>query len=235
MGNPLNLIGDRFNRLLVVGITNKRDKCGRIFWKCLCDCGNKVNVVSSQLKNSHSQSCGCLNRELVSKNSFKDLTGMEFGYLKVLEFSGNNASGKSTFLCKCTCGNIKKISSNALTTGATVSCGCYHSKVMSENRGEKSYRWRGGWSAKDYPPEWNSSLKEFIRNRDDRKCQYPECNYDDTKEKQRLSVHHIDGNKKNCSETNLISLCNRHHLIVEGKNPKLWVDRFYMYTESFCV
>jgi len=72
----------------------------------------------------------------------------------------------------------------------------------------------------------------LIRNRDNRKCQYPNCNYTDIGEKRRLDVHHIDGNKKNCKEWNLISLCNKHHAMVEDKS-KQWLTYFYEIIESY--
>lgn len=48
-----------------------------------------------------------------------DLAGKRFGRLVAISYSG-----KGRWLCNCDCGNSKEIRSNALTTGATVSCGC---------------------------------------------------------------------------------------------------------------
>ena len=45
------------------------------YWVCQCDCGNIVSVLSTNLKKGHTKSCGCLNKELVSKRSLIDLTG----------------------------------------------------------------------------------------------------------------------------------------------------------------
>lgn len=233
MGHTIDLVGRKFNRLLVVSKTSKRDSCGNVLWSCVCDCGNHIDIRTSSLNNSHAGSCGCLSKETNGKRVFKDLTGCEFGLVKVIGFYAYNKNGKSVWLCKCSCGNIKPILGNALTVGATSSCGCL--RVSRLARGERHYRWRGGYSDKDYPKEWNRNLKEFIRNRDDRKCQYPNCTYDDTKENKKLSVHHIDGNKDNCSYMNLVSLCNKHHLMVEGNEPRMWESWFYMYTESFCL
>jgi hypothetical protein len=60
-----------------------------------------------------------------------------------------------------------------------------------------------------YPIEFNDKLKESIRKRDNYKCQ----NCDMTEEEhlivrgQILHVHHIDYDKQNCDEINLITLC----------------------------
>lgn len=233
MGHTVDLVGKKFGRLSVLAKTDMRDICGNVLWKCRCECGSIIDVRTANLKNGHCQSCGCLNKEINRRKTFKDLTGTRIGFLVVLGFAGNNKYGKSTWWCKCDCGRIKITSSSSLMSGITVSCGCYHRKRVSENRGEKNYRWKGGYSVGDYSREWTKYLKEFIRNRDNRRCQYPNCDYDDTKEKQKLSVHHIDGNKRNCAEYNLISLCNSHHQIVENNEPRSWENWFYVYTESF--
>ncbi len=58
----IDLTGKRFERLVVI----KRDMTKRTTsWLCKCDCGNKVIVGSSDLKRSHTKSCGCLRRELL--------------------------------------------------------------------------------------------------------------------------------------------------------------------------
>jgi len=58
----LNLVGKKFSRLLV--LEDVGNKNGRSCWKCLCDCGNKVVVQAGHLRNGHTKSCGCYNREI---------------------------------------------------------------------------------------------------------------------------------------------------------------------------
>lgn len=70
--------------------------------------------------------------------------------------------------------------------------------------GENSPLWKGGLSFDPYCPKFNESLKEIIRERDNRTCQL--CN---TKENgKKLCVHHIHYDKENCAP-DLISLCTR--------------------------
>jgi len=83
-------------------------------------------------------------------------------------------------------------------------------KKMSESQkgkigmaGEDNPNWRGGVSFLPYPIIWDNKLRNEIKTRDDFKCQNPEC-YCNAK---RLNVHHIDYDKQNCSEFNLITLC----------------------------
>lgn len=59
MGKKLDILGERFNRLLVIGETEER-RSGAVVWRCLCDCGNETLVPSSSLVKLKTQSCGCL-------------------------------------------------------------------------------------------------------------------------------------------------------------------------------
>ena len=61
-------IGDIFGRLEVISKTDKRTKCGAVYWNCRCSCGSGIikTVTSASLRNGHTKSCGCLKRELDS-------------------------------------------------------------------------------------------------------------------------------------------------------------------------
>lgn len=62
----INLIGQRFGRLVV--LSQSRQMYGdRTAWECLCDCGEKTVVCGSSLKRGFTKSCGCLQKELLSK------------------------------------------------------------------------------------------------------------------------------------------------------------------------
>lgn len=64
----IEMINKRFNRLLVLKDSGKRrSKRGGIIWSCLCDCGKEVEVRGDHLRGNYIKSCGCLNREIVSK------------------------------------------------------------------------------------------------------------------------------------------------------------------------
>lgn len=57
-------VGQKFGRLLVVRDSGERDRLqGTVFWECLCDCGNTVNVRGTSLGNGNTRSCGCLTKE----------------------------------------------------------------------------------------------------------------------------------------------------------------------------
>ena len=91
-------------------------------------------------------------------------------------------------------------------------------KKMSEKRrddvGEKSHNWKGGLSLEPYPIIFNNRLKEHIRNKYNRTCFL--CYKSETEMKEKLHIHHIDYNKKNNSEDNLVALCTSCHLKTNG-------------------
>jgi len=75
----------------------------------------------------------------------------------------------------------------------------------------------------DYPKEWTEELRESIRERDDRKCQL--CGLSEDKCINtygiRHHVHYKNGNKEDCSEGNLVSLCPSCHMKVHKKSDNL--------------
>lgn len=58
------------------------------------------------------------------KNLKKDLIGLKFGKLTVIEESGRTKKQCVIWNCKCECGNFKKIIGHNLTGKKTKSCGC---------------------------------------------------------------------------------------------------------------
>ena len=54
-----------------------------------------------------------------------DLKGLKFGRLDVISEAGRDAAGNMAWLCRCSCGNEKVMSSNNIRSGASMSCGCF--------------------------------------------------------------------------------------------------------------
>lgn len=79
-----------------------------------------------------------------------------------------------------------------------VCLGVWHSKTFV---GENHPNWAGGVSKYPYPFRWNDNLKSKIKERDGNICK--KCGYNET-----LTIHHIDYEKENLDERNLITLCN---------------------------
>jgi len=74
---------------------------------------------------------------------------------------------------------------------------------------EKNISWNNGSSFGKYGVKFNKKLKLRIRKRDSFTCQ--ECNQTEKQLGYKLSVHHIDYDKKNNNPDNLISLCKSCH------------------------
>ena len=74
MGTPkINMVGRQYGSLKVIryaGVKNRR----RTMWECECVCGKIVEVDGTHLRNGHTKSCGCLNRERIGELNKK--TGM---------------------------------------------------------------------------------------------------------------------------------------------------------------
>lgn len=59
--NVKNLIGKKFGKLEVVGLSDKAGN-GKTYWDCLCECGGFKAVRSDSLQDGSIKSCGCLKK-----------------------------------------------------------------------------------------------------------------------------------------------------------------------------
>lgn len=93
--------------------------------------------------------------------------------------------------------------------------------------GSNNPAWQGGKSFEPYGREFNDELKEEIRNRDKRVCQF--CGRSEFEVfkayRDKLNVHHIDYEKTNNNPTNLISLCRGCHSKT-GSDREFWQKYF---------
>ena len=107
-------------------------------------------------------------------------------------------------------------------------------KQSESRKGSKHWNWQDGKSFEPYSREWTRKKKEEIRQRDNHTCQIPECKKKWKKGKEKFCVHHIDYNKKNCKEKNLITLCRNCHLMT-NINRKFWIKYFKNIIKQFYV
>ncbi len=61
----------KYGRWEVLKVLEERAKNGKIKILCKCECGTIRDVIFDNVKRGKSRSCGCLERELTSKRSFK--------------------------------------------------------------------------------------------------------------------------------------------------------------------
>lgn len=116
-----NIIGQRFNRLVVIKDDGTRSAKGEIKWLCRCDCGKFYHALRHRLKRGLTKSCGCLNDEK-KRERFKDLTGTETEHFKIISRS-YSANQRVYWKCVCQhCGTELILSNNDIRN--YTSCGC---------------------------------------------------------------------------------------------------------------
>ncbi len=62
----IDMLGQRFGRLTIIEKA-ENSKTGHTRWLCQCDCGNKIIVLTTNLRRGCTQSCGCYRMECQSK------------------------------------------------------------------------------------------------------------------------------------------------------------------------
>lgn len=206
----IDLTGQRFGKLVVVGECEERSNRGLVMWSCLCDCGKQIQVVGGALKSGNTKSCGRITIKV-------DLTGQRFGKLVVLGDSGERGSGgRVMWDCICDCGEKSKVRGDGLKSGRSTSCGCfklerlasmigknspnYNPNLTDEERLKNRYRMSDG----DF-----RSWANLIKDRDKYTCQI--CNQHGGK----LKAHHLNGwnafPEQRFDLDNGVTLCNDCH------------------------
>lgn len=82
MGIIVHLEGKQFGRLAVIR-RDGTDSTGNITWFCRCSCGTIRSVRGRSLTAGTTKSCGCLQKEIVSRANFKHGHG---GYMRSREY-----------------------------------------------------------------------------------------------------------------------------------------------------
>jgi hypothetical protein len=101
----------------------------KVKWKCLCDCGNTVFILTGNLNNGQ-KSCGCISKP--------NLINQKFSRLTVLQFAKKETKNRGQhYLCRCECGREIIVRSDALTSGHTKSCGCIRKTTTKKTAEEK--------------------------------------------------------------------------------------------------
>lgn len=180
-----------------------------------------------------------------------DLTGKRFGRLEVIGMDDKDTR-KTYWVCKCDCGNIKSIRSDALIEGKTISCGCrkkeqdrinLEANHKHKQSGTRLYNIWLGMKGRCYNPnnarymswggrgievceEWKNSFENFY--------EWALANgYDDN-----LSIDRIDndGNYEpsNCRWATIAEQCNNRRSNINvrigntTKSLKEWCDIFQL-------
>jgi hypothetical protein len=224
MSRRKNLKNIKFGKLLVLSMEISGGKGVHTRWNCICDCGSLCVKQSNHLISGDSKSCGCTNT--------KNIEGMKFGLLTAIEDIGIRSSNRQRmWRCLCECGKYSVVRGDSLRNGHIRSCGCIKKQrsvetriKLSKYRGEKCSAWKGGLATKPYAPGFNKLKKDYIRDIDNHIC--CECGKKESDMNIKLHVHHIDYDKNNHEQGNLISLCQSCHSKTNF-NRECWTKRYY--------
>lgn len=131
--DPDDIVGKQFGNLLVGSYLGKHGKDHT--YMCTCSCGSQKTVSRSNLISGNTTGCGCRKNNYLA---YEELVGKEFGNLTVLEYAGqldspNEGHKRSTYRCKCKCGNEVFVTRVNLLSGKQTSCGNCQS-IIDEGR-----------------------------------------------------------------------------------------------------
>lgn len=129
MPKKIDLTGQKFGKLTVLKEAPRENTKQPIKWICECECGNQVQVRTTDLRNGHSSSCGkCRQRKI-------NMLGQRFGKLVVIKELPSNSKGNAMWECQCDCGNVITTEGIRLRNGQTTSCGCTRiNKLILQNQ-----------------------------------------------------------------------------------------------------
>lgn len=121
------------------------------------------------------------------------------------------------------CNKLFRVPHYVVDKGIGKYCSNKCNYISKNSSGKNHPNWLGGLSFEPYGIEFNNKLKQQIRDRDKHTCQ--ECGFNEEKLDRKLSIHHIDYNKKNNNQNNLISLCRSCHMQTNFKRED-WTNYF---------
>ena len=199
----------------------------RISKICGCDYTNiRVWLTKFNLKKGQEIKCINCGKKRTYTPDYVRRGGGKFCGLKCQLNYLHKKNDKGRFIICMICGKKEKVCPNRIHDGRR----CCSIECESKRRiGEKNPAWNGGTSREPYGLEFGPLLREEIRKRDNYTCQIPECGL--VQNGRKFSVHHIDYDKKNNGNLNLITLCLPCHMKT-NYNREYWQNYFQNLQEA---
>ena len=217
-------IGKKFNKLEILHEVPTTEKCRR-YVRCRCECGSEKTVRYDGIKSGRVKSCGCLlshknenhisaisvSRKKTEIRKAEEYIGRKFNKLTIISIDHSKSKSR-WFNVRCDCGNTLSVSLTRMKLGHTKSCGCARRwfkeiEFVSEIDGE---RLSISGSKQEYYRILGTKEKEPLHIHEAKKMfrmsvkEWPSAG----------CVHHLDGDKRNNSPSNLYVFPNNrdHHL-----------------------
>lgn len=149
-------------------------------------CGKAFQAYESKVKLGYAKYCGnaC---KYIDKPKARDLTGLQFGHLKVVAPDFKMGVCGTRWLVRCRCGKEKSIRSGNLLSGEVKSCGCYKDEIFAlrsrthgksrtveyvtwqgmikrcGNKRDPGYKWYGARGI-SVCARWRNSFENFLKD-----------------------------------------------------------------------
>ncbi len=158
MPKRIDISNQTFGRLRVIG-PSQIFAHGRRAWRCVCECGNIRDLLSTALTSGNTKSCGCFKSESVSERRLIDLSGKQFGGWTA-QCRAENFGRRTMWWCLCVCGARRDVDAASLTSGKSASCGCISREATSKRSRTHGMRHTREWSI------WNKMIQRCTNEKD---------------------------------------------------------------------
>jgi len=218
----LEMLGEQEHRLGLDIRQTMNYKDGRTLKPYYCKCGNNIELNNALYGTGLCVNCGKLGRKLSdeTKNKIRQsLKGRKRPKISEQMIGQNNHQfrNRTNF-----CNNCHKELDNR---NAKHCRNCYIG--LGLNKGEKAPNYINGASKRKYAFGFTHKIKKQIRKRDNYECQncYMTEDIHLMKYGSVLEIHHIDYNKNNHDEKNLITSCKQCN-VKANYNRAYWTEYF---------
>lgn len=139
MSHAIDITGQRFGSLTVVGRAEKRPGEHHSYWLCRCECGRTRRVAKPNLVARGDLPCTC--REAKDEQRNGDMIGQVFSCLTVIGRAPRRPTVHDMiWRCRCVCGKELDVRASTLKKGATKSCGCSTEAIKKATRAANGTR-----------------------------------------------------------------------------------------------
>ena len=153
--------------------------------------------------------------------AFRNLTGQKFDRWTVVAFAGVRHD-EGFWQCKCDCGTIRNVKAGQLRSKASRSCGCLRKEILrqKQKRGPSHPHWKGGISFQDgYITVYDRQRKKVFMHKLIAEHALGR------KSKPNEVVHHINGNKTDNRNCNLLICSKSYHLWFHSHMSQKYMER----------